>query len=713
MKSAFLFAVFFLILQFSTQCQWSWVHPQPCGNPVMSMTATDSMHVWMTATGGTIIYTQNGGIEWKIFQSDSNETMESVSFVDTLRGWVSAEKSAIYKTTNGGISWSRSTINDYYPGDICFTDSLTGWVGSGFDSNIHHTTDGGNNWNTVPLAQGSTFAILDFPDSQHGWVGGSSSSLYHTTDGGITWNLQNSNLPMWLSKLCFTDSLTGYAFTQYDSKIHYTYNSGTTWGVRTSAPFAQWNCFFSDKDHGWVVGFNYKPAPIHNEGRIARTTNGGKTFKDIYYISGRSHITDVTASDSLHAWAWGEGGMILATKDGGITWEQQAMSLGDPAMFNDVYVLKPEHTAWAVGYGGFILKTNDDGMTWEKQESGTAANLTAVQFFDAEHGIAAGEQSTMRKTSDGGEHWDSIPLSLNGYITDIYFLNTAHGWMTINSRILETVDGGVSWNFKKIATVGLLQIVFPDSLHGWAVGNGYTSQDMLTEVVRTKDGGKTWESITLTGFMANSVWFADMLHGWMCGNHGIILRTTDGGVTWDEFIYNQYCTFHSVHFTDALHGWIVGDGSVGTSSAGIALNTDDGGLTWTRKDAGIGLEIFDVFFTDPDYGYAVGWDGSILRWGGENVVGTNDTESPSYNPYLSNYPNPCSDQTIITYTLDNPSNVSLNLYNILGTKIANLAEDFESAGNHQISFKTGFLNSGVYICQLKANKTVQTIKILK
>lgn len=319
----------------------------------------------------------------------------------------------------------------------------------------------------------------------------------------------------------------------------------------------------------------------------------------------------------------------------------------------------------------------------------------------------------MRKTSDGGEHWDSIALNLNGNITDICFINPVHGWMTINNRIFETMDGGISWNFKTIATIGLFQIVFLDSLYGWAVGNGYTSQDMLTEVVRTKDGGKTWELIILTGLIANSVWFSDTLHGWMCGNHGTILRTTDGGTSWDEFIYNQYCTFYSVHFTDSLHGWVVGDGSIGTSSAGIALNTDDGGLTWTRKDAGIGLEMRDVFFTDPDYGYAVGWDGSILRWGGKNVMGTNDTDSPSYNLQLSNYPNPCIDQTTINYTLNNPSNVSLTIYNILGTKIASLAENFNSAGNHQITFKTGFLNSGVYICKLKVNRTVQTIKILK
>jgi photosystem II stability/assembly factor-like uncharacterized protein len=649
MKTFFLFTVLLLIFTVKTQCQWKWVHPQPCGSPVMSMKATDSLHVWMAAAGGTIIYTRDGGKKWETFQSDLNEAIFSVSFVDSLRGWASAEHGAVYRTTDGGKHWSRQTLYDLSLGEICFADSLHGWIGSQYYANMLYTTDGGITWDTVNTGFNEALYILSFADSRHGWAGGFGSLIAHTSDGGLTWN-QQAHLPSYLSTLCFPDSLNGFALTFEDMKIRYTNDGGATWVMRNPPGFYQESMYFCDKDHGWSTGFVDSLPPVYNKGRIATTTDGGKTFHNPFTITGRSIITNVTASDSLHAWATGDGGMVF--------------------------------------------------------------NLTSVHFFNADHGIAVGEASQILETTDGGENWNRVPTSVLGSFTDLFFQSPTHGWITARGIIIETKDGGISWdtNFVTNSNINLLRVAFSDSLHGWAVGWGDNGLGSYSHMFRTRNDGKTWGVSDFSVSSLNSVSFPDSLHGWMCGDNGDILKTKDGGATWEEFIYDQYVYFNSVQFMDSLHGWVVGDAS--SFYGGIALYTDDGGETWIRKDAGVGRPLRSVFFTDLDFGYVTGDEGAILRWG-ENSVGIESHNPPAPGLNLSNYPNPFRDLTTITYTLAVPSDVSLTVYNTLGTKIASLVENTESAGIHHVTFNSGFLSTGIYICRLKATNTTQTIKIVK
>lgn len=705
----------FIFLTSEAFGQWTWVHPQPCGNIPSSMTATDSMHVWATTSGGCVIYTKNGGRDWKLWQSDSNVIMLSVSFVDSLRGWVSAEHCAIYKTTDGGESWTHSTIPEYPPGDIRFTDSLNGWVGSRNTTDLRHTTDGGNTWDTVPVSIGSSLARIAFPDANHGWAGENGTCVYHTDNGGGTWGTQCSNFPPMMTKFCFPDTLTGYMLSAYDGMLHCTYNGGASWVRRVSATFSQISFYFSDRDHGWVAGFNTMPPPVYNEGRIARTTDGGKNYTNYFNTTGSSFMQDITASDSLHAWAMGSGGLILATVDGGKSWVQQGLSLGDPGQLNDIAVLKEHHMAVAVGDRGFILKTEDDGNTWEKQESHVTSTLNAVQFFDSFHGIIGGNDSRILKTSDGGEHWDTITTNVSGHFRDLYFVDILHGWATLNGDIFESKDGGLTWKFKASAAVDLVHMVFTDSLHGWALGNCPLGQGYYAELLMTKDGGSSWDSVMLSSLTSNSISFSDTLHGWICGINGVILTTTDGGSTWSRFVYNQYCDFNAVHFTDSNNGWVVGNNWVSyyQNYEGVALHTEDGGLSWTRIDAGIGVILTSVFFGDKDYGYAAGRDGSILRWGGTNVVGNPRLHEPVASMNVRAAPNPCKEQTVVRYFLAIPSSVSLKVFDVVGKEVIALKAVESSGGDHQFIVNTDKLLPGIYFCKLTDCNHTKTIKIIK
>ncbi len=697
----------------NTQDQWQWVHPQPCGNAVLSMQAVDSLHVWMVGTGGTVVFTKDGGENWELYQSDTNDMMMSVSFVDKLNGWISALGGVVYRTSDGGYTWNRSTINESNPGDVCFTDSLNGWIGCRFDNTIFQTLDGGLTWypSTITGLYTSTFKI-SFSDSLNGWIAGTGSMVAHTTDGGESWTLHLANFPSttWMRRLCTPDNSTVLALTDYDGKIHYSNDGGLNWGTRTPTSFNWKNFYFSDKNNGWAVGFNSCPAPVYNEGRIERTTDGGATFGNKYSITGRSLLNNVTASDSMHAWVTGYGGKILATKDGGLTWQEQSLSLSDPPRVTKIFALKEQHAAWAVGWGGFILKTTDDGLSWENLSIDPTVNLTGVHFFDTQNGIITGRDSQIFNTSDGGINWEEVTAPVNKTYRDLFFQTPTHGWITANNRILETLDGGKTWHVNVIipANIALYSIVFSDSLHGWAIGDDDWSQSLMAY---TKDGGATWETIDFDIPELRSVSFTDSLHGWICGSHGVILKTTDGGITWEKSTYNQYVDFTSIHFFDSDHGWVVGDGSILHSYSGIALYTDDSGVTWKHKDAGVGMALTSVFFSDHDFGYATGSEGTILRWG-DTYVGINDQKPLASNLKLNNFPNPFSKTTTISYFLDKTSDVSIEIYRLTGEQILSRQLIRQPIGKHECLFDATELPSGMYLYRIRANEKVETNKMV-
>jgi len=71
-----------------------------------------------------------------------------------------------------------------------------------------------------------------------------------------------------------------------------------------------------------------------------------------------------------------------------------------------------------------------------------------------------------------------------------------------------------------------------------------------------------------------------------------------------------------------------------------------------------------------------------------------------------NYPNPFNPVTRIQWDLDAGYHVSLSVYDLLGRKVAQLADGMHQPGAHSVSFDASALSSGVYIYRLEAGGTV-------
>ena len=247
--------------------------------------------------------------------------------------------------------------------------------------------------------------------------------------------------------------------------------------------------FLPDGEVGWAVG---------DFGTVLHTTDGGGTWlRQAAPFGEHERARQVAAPDllSVHflsdrrrGWAVGSDGVILATSDGGHSWNLELSYVG--IVLRAVQFLEDGRRGWVVGGNGYILATADGSQRWERQPSGTWAKLHGVQFLDdGLRGWAVGVDGLITETSDGGQTWRPQTRRTRAELTAIRFLpDGLRGWVLGLGAIMATSDGGQSWRLQPVAAGTLLVAldVLADGRRGWAVGYHGT-------IIATTDGGRTWE----------------------------------------------------------------------------------------------------------------------------------------------------------------------------------------------------------------------------
>ncbi len=137
--------------------------------------------------GGAVYRSIDQGINWDSLSILQNaNAVDAIDFLGINFG-VAIASNTFYKTYDGGITWQSK----YIPGfdqrfsDICFSDTLTGWIIAP-KGKILKTVDGGENW-TYQLSQSTSYlsAITSLTENE-GWIVGENGLILHTTNGGVT-----------------------------------------------------------------------------------------------------------------------------------------------------------------------------------------------------------------------------------------------------------------------------------------------------------------------------------------------------------------------------------------------------------------------------------------------------------------------------------------------------------------------------------------------
>jgi photosystem II stability/assembly factor-like uncharacterized protein len=120
-------------------------------------------------------------------------------------------------------------------------------------------------------------------------------------------------------------------------------------------------------------------------------------------LASQSLLLDITNIAQSKLVAVGERGHILLSSDGS-QWQQASVPV--QSTLTAVFFIDENH-GWAVGHDATIVASIDGGETWQIQQHLPQVQkpLLDVLFTDKDNGIAIGAYGLFYRTIDGGEHW--------------------------------------------------------------------------------------------------------------------------------------------------------------------------------------------------------------------------------------------------------------------------------------------------------------------
>jgi photosystem II stability/assembly factor-like uncharacterized protein len=259
------------------------------------------------------------------------------------------------------------------------------------------------------------------------------------------------------------------------------------------------------KRAGWVL----------RGGRLLSTMDGGSSWQDISPSTGsHAEILGVKFIDSLQGWLVSKSVMdgkitLLGTGDGGESWQVISKLISQP---EEVYQIASASLEFIDSQTGFIafklhsssnfslgrlLATTDGGFSWQERSLPLGE---PVNFQNAQHGwISGGPQDQTYFTEDGGQTWilsGNLPESLT---SDTDSASLAY-------KVSE--DFSNAWR-------GLVELEMVNDQNGWAIVQdgsctGYKLRagehpaqesgrllcESSSQLLMTSDGGESWQDIS-------------------------------------------------------------------------------------------------------------------------------------------------------------------------------------------------------------------------
>lgn len=314
---------------------------------------------------------------WRSQTSGISSDLYAVAFVDQRHGLAVGAGGTILATSNAGDSWERKMV--------CYSSS---------------PCDGSSTDRVV-----ANLRAVEFVDRAHAYVVGAAGTIVATSDGGATWKVQPSGTGIDLLSVSFTDVQSGHAVGGGFSSaavIVATNDGGQTWRTQ-----------------------------------LACDTGAGVPCSDVT----TQPLTGVSFVDADNGYAVGNSGTMLATTDGGASWQRQTSHNSGPlyaVSFSD------RNNGYAVGSTGSaaaVVATDNGGGTWRPQplcrETGPCTGsspdlirepLRALSFLDASRGMAVGDTGRIVATDNGGSTWVPHSSPTNVLLHGVSMVSSDRAW---------------------------------------------------------------------------------------------------------------------------------------------------------------------------------------------------------------------------------------------------------------------------------------------
>jgi hypothetical protein len=265
----------------------------------------------------------------------------------------------------------------------------------------------------------------------------------------------------------------------------------------------------------------------------------------------------------------------------------------------------------------------------------------------------------------------ALPLGGGGYSEIIYTHSTNRGATWSLPDTLSTIDS-IGSNHPRISgdENGKISVVWYD----WKYGS---VDDFHGSVLfrQSSDHGMTWQMEQVLTQRPTAV------------NPAIVVSGDNIAVAWDDYI--DYYRDHSV-LRISRNGGRSWCNSVLVNPLGKGLDLSLTGfplhLVWT--------DIQEVYYRDAQ-------------------IPLIEPPIPTSTQILNCYPNPFNNGTTIRYEIAKRDVVTLEIYDLLGRKVADLVKDeLKESGSYEVNFEPTALASGIYFNRLKTSTYQETKKMI-
>jgi photosystem II stability/assembly factor-like uncharacterized protein len=297
----------------------------------------DDREGWAVGDEGVVWHTMNGGKSWERQPTGVRASLRGLHFLNPCVGWVAGREEVpgggsagvVLYTRDGGVNWRRLLVHSL-PGLhlVRFVDNQTGYLaGDGseqFPSGVFATTDGGRSWEPVPGPRASSWRAGDF-SPEGGALGGAWNHM-GTVRRGKVFRIEQ-------------DTLGGRAVCGLQLRG----DDGVAVGQGGLVLLAK-----KSRGSSWD----------YVNDQALNLPHGARATWDFHAVGGVGK----------HVWAVGRpGSAALYSPDLGKSW--QVVRTGQPLPLHGIFFRDDKH-GWAVGELGTIIATSDGGKTWQVQHWG-------------------------------------------------------------------------------------------------------------------------------------------------------------------------------------------------------------------------------------------------------------------------------------------------------------------------------------------------------
>lgn len=293
----------------------------------------------------------------------------------------------------------------------------------------------------------------------------------------------------------------------------------------------------------------------------------------------------------------------------------KVVTIDTDSSFADVAFTDDLDHGWLVGTKAGLFETTDGGDTWQQQKLDLGeekVSFTSVSFQGNE-GWITGEPSILLHTDDGGTHWDRIPLSekLPGSPYGIVALAPKTAEMVTDlGAIYKTTNAGKTWKALVEGAVGVARTITRSDDGSYvavsARGNFYSTW---------QPGDSEWTPHNRTSSRRlQKMGYTDEGILWLLARGGQLQfgNSTQDLEDWGEVVYPEPSTswgFLDLAYRTPEELWVAG-------GSGNLLVSFDKGETW-QKDRAIGdvpSNFYDIVFVSPEKGFILGQKGILLKY---------------------------------------------------------------------------------------------------